>query len=307
MLVFNFLEFFCSAVIIYCSSDFIIKYGKDLALSIGVSEYFIGLTIIAFGTSFPELVVNTNASIIGESIIAYGNIVGSNIANIALVLSIAVIINVIEPKDFNFKDILFFLVSAIFLFLFSLDGKLVFYEGFLFIVGFFWYCFNIKNQVLYSVREKKEKTQFDIFLVLILLFSFMLLIIGSRIFISNAISIAVNIGISKFAVSLTMVAIGTSLPELAMAIVASVKKEHDLLIGGIIGSNIMNVLLVLGTSIMINQINIVINLSSILLMCFLTLIVFLYSFFKVSISRIIGFILLIIYCTFIYSNFLLTI
>ena len=110
----DFLQFFSSALLIYFGADLIIKHGKELALSFGIPKYIIGLTLISFGTSFPELVVNLNASLINESSIAIGNIVGSNIANITLVLPCAVLILPLTVKKINFDILSFFYYLQLF-------------------------------------------------------------------------------------------------------------------------------------------------------------------------------------------------
>ena len=137
--------------------------------------------------------------------------------------------------------------------------------------------------------------KFDYYIVIILACSFFMLIAGSDLFINSAINIADSLGVSKVAISLTMVAIGTSLPELATSIIAAIKKEHDLLIGNIIGSNIMNILMVLGTSILVNEINMLINYKALITLLAVTIFIYIYSILKINFSRIIAFILLSIY------------
>ena len=143
MLIFDLFQFLGSMLLIYYGANFLIKYGKILAISLGVSRYIVGLTVIALGTSFPELVVNLKASIMNESGIAFGNVIGSNIANIGLVLSISFIIKSFRIKYVSKDNLIFFLLSAFFVVIFSLDGKLSFFEGFLLLLGFFYYCFNL--------------------------------------------------------------------------------------------------------------------------------------------------------------------
>jgi len=129
------------------------------------------------------------------------------------------------------------------------------------------------------------------------------LIVGSDLFIESAIEIATSLGVSKVAISMTMVAIGTSLPELATSVIAILKKEYGLLTGNIIGSNIMNILMVLGPSSIISNIEVDISYLPLILMLSLTFLVASFSLFNVRFSRVMGFVLLIIYSTFVYSNF----
>ena len=298
------LQFFLSALLIYFGADLIIRYGKELAFSIGVPRYIIGLTLISFGTSFPELVVNLNASMIDESSIAIGNIIGSNIANICLVLPCAIIICPMAVKKVKFDTLIFFLLSATCLLFFCLDGVLNRLEGMLLFVGFVLFCFNIRKDAKNNRSDESLVNSVDYYVILILILSFFVLIIGSNLFIESAIGVATSMGISKVAISLTMVAIGTSLPELATSIVAAIKKEHDLLIGNIVGSNIMNILLVLGASILVNEIVVLVDYLALIVMFFSTVFLYIYSTYKINFSRIIAFILLSIYLIFNYSIFI---
>jgi len=300
----DFFQFFFSALLIYFGAEFVIKYGKDLAFSLGIPRYIIGLTLISFGTSFPELVINLNASIINESAIAIGNIIGSNIANIALVLPLAIIIYPLAVKKVKFNTLVYFLLSSAFLIFFCLDGNLNRFEGLLFFIGFILFCLSIKKDAKNNAVNKIKVNNIDYYLILILVCSFFILIVGSNLFIDSAINVADKLGVSKVVISLTMVAIGTSLPELATSIIAAIKKEHDLLIGNIIGSNIMNILLVLGSSILINEIPVLVNYITLILMFFLTVLIYIYSMYRINFSRIIAFILLSIYLIFNYSIFI---
>ena len=300
----DFFQFLCGTLFIYFGAEFIIKYGKELALSLGISNYIVGLTLVSFGTSFPELVVNINASIINESSLAIGNIIGSNIANIALVLSCAVIIYPIMVRNIKFDILIFFLLSCVSMIVFCLDGQLNRFEGFILLIGFILFCFNIKKDVKNDMSGKISRTEIDFYLIIILICSFFMLIVGSDLFIKSAINIATTLGVSKVAISLTMVAIGTSIPELATSVIAAIKREHDLLIGNIIGSNIMNILMVLGTSILINEINVFVDFKTLIILFSLTIIIYIYSVYKINLSRIIAFILLSIYLIFNYSIFI---
>jgi len=298
-------QFIISITLIYFSAEFIIRYGKIAALSFGVSRYVIGLTLIAFGTSFPEFIVSINASIIQESSIVFGNVMGSNIANISLVLAFCAMICSILTDKINRQDLIFFLISAIFGFIVSWDGVVTQLEGAILLIVFIFYCYFIKKNIAENQADKKKSARksIDIYLIIIIICSFFILIVGSNLFIDSAIQIADSLGVSKIAISMTMVAIGTSLPELATSVIAILKKEYDLLIGSIIGSNIMNILMVLGPSSIINKVEVDVSYLPLILMLSLTVLISCFSFFNVKISRVMGFVLLMIYGTFIYSNF----
>ena len=304
MLIIDVIQFLVSMMLIYFSADLIIKYGKIIAVSLGVSEYLIGLTLIAFGTSFPEFIVSVNASILDESSIVFGNIIGSNIANIAFVLSICAIINFIKTDNIKKEDIFFFLLSGIFSFIFCLDGVIYLFEGLILLFFFIIYCYRTSKNFNESKNYKKNiKNSFDIYLIIIVISSFFILVVGSNFFIDSAINLANRLNVSKVAISMTMVAIGTSLPELATSIVAINKKEYSLLIGNVVGSNIMNVFMILGPSAIINKIEVNIDYISLSLMISLTFLICIFNLLKIKISRILGCALLIIYIVFIYSNF----
>ena len=305
MLYLDILQFAGSMFLIYFSAEFIVRYGKKIAISLGVSRYVIGLTLIAFGTSFPEFVVSVNASLMNQPGIVFGNVIGSNIANIALVLSVCAIMVQIKSDKVGRNDLIFFLLSAFLAFFFSIDGNVDFIEGLILLIGFIFYCYTIKRTVGLD-RNKTEKIKsdkLDVYVLIIISCSFFILISGSNAFIDSAISLAERFNVSSLAISITLVAIGTSLPELATSIIAVIKKEYELLTGNIIGSNIMNILMILGPSAIINNIEVKSDYIPIMLMLFLTFLVYGFNIFNIKITRIFGIVLLIIYIVFIYSNF----
>ena len=157
MLLLDLLQFLGSMLMIYFSAEFIVRYGKEIAISLGVSRYLIGLTLIAFGTSFPEFVVSINASLMKEPGIVFGNVIGSNIANIALVLAICAIMTHIKSDKVSNKDLIFFMLSATFAFFFSIDGNINRLEGILLLCGFTLYCYMIKKNIYIEKNNEKEK------------------------------------------------------------------------------------------------------------------------------------------------------
>ena len=304
-MIYDFVQFIIGLAMIYFSAELIIKYGKELAYSIGVSKYFIGLTLVAFGTSFPEFVVSINASINGNPGVAYGNVIGSNIANIALVLSICSLFRNLKSNKIKNQDLYFFLVSCLLTLVFSWNGFIGDVEAICFLMVFVFYCYFIKKEFgsLTNQKNNVKKFRLDGYLLIILSCSFYILVVGSNYFIGSALNIAYNFNISNVAISMTMIAIGTSIPELATSIIAVYKKEHDLLIGNIVGSNIMNVLMVLGPSALISNISIDNHINSLILVITLTVMIFVINFLKIKFTRILGVLLLLTYSVFIYSNF----
>lgn len=245
-------------------ADFLVQGASSIAKKLKISELAIGLTVVAFGTSAPELLINDQASLQGNSDIALGNILGSNIANILLILGIA---SVIHPLTVRRRQVLieipigilsliltwilgnnFFLnKSAI---LSQTDGLIMIF----FFVIFLIYTYKItKIEIFSENKEKTLSTTTAIFLTIIGLIS---LPIGGEWVVESAVKIATSLGVSKFVIAATIIAIGTSLPELATSMVAAHKKKSDIVIGNIVGSNIFNTLWILGLSATIRPIKI---------------------------------------------------
>ena len=171
-------------------------------------------------------------------------------------------------------------------------------------IAFILFCIRIKSDTKKNISESQKQSKFDYYSMVILFLSFIVLIIGSNLFIESAISVANKLGVSKVVISLTMVALGTSLPELATSIVAAIKREHELLVGNIVGSNIMNILLVLAASALVNEIDVMVDYLALTLMLSSTILIYIYSVYKINFSKIVGFALLLVYFIFNYSLFI---
>ena len=299
--------FFIGSCLIFWGSNLLIDNSKSIATTLGISPIIIGLTIIAFGTSLPELVVSVLASIKGKSDVVIGNVVGSNISNITLVLGFILLLKPISidyakvSKDFNY---LFLVTSLLILLavirLFNLLSGL--FLLFLFILFIKMQLSAVKNS---SLTSESSKEDFKAMYLLYILIGILMLGYGSELFITGAIGIANLLGIPLIIISLSVVALGTSLPELITSIVAINKDEPSFVIGNIIGSNIINIVLVLGASLLINPIN---NVSviymSFIILALSTLVMYLFSRYRKNLSKIDGLILLSIYILFIYLNFM---
>ena len=239
------------------SADLVIQGSIVIAKKFRVSKLLIGLTIIAFGTSLPELVASIQAALADAPGLALGNIIGSNIANILLIIGVAAIISPMLIKENKFKTDLVFLTFATLLFsllayknlLFKEFGYLMFILLVLFLIFSYFkgkrFGKDSISTINFSDLNDTESISTPILFTKII-FGIIGLIAGANILVSNAVSIARNIGVSEEVIGLTMVAIGTSLPELATVIAAARKKETDLIVGNIIGSNIFNILGVIG-------------------------------------------------------------
>ncbi|MGL5542822.1 MAG: calcium/sodium antiporter [Fusobacteriaceae bacterium] len=237
-------------VMLIKGADFLIDGAVALSRKFRVPEIVIGLTVVAFGTSMPELVVNTFASFKGQGSIVYGNVIGSNIANILLILGITSLIKPITmQKNTVWKEIPYSLIAVIVLFFLSRNGTL--FRGdaavlLCFFVGFIIYIFFIAKTGELEAEESEGMGTGKMSLYLIL--GFVGLMYGGKLVVDSAVKIAQMLQVSEKLISLTIVSIGTSLPELAASITAARKGNSDMAIGNVVGSNIFNIFLIMGMS-----------------------------------------------------------
>jgi cation:H+ antiporter len=241
-------------------ADFIIVESEKIALHFGISSFVIGATLVALGTSLPEMAVSMSASVKGSGDIAVANVIGSTIFNISLVLGVVFLLaKKVSPKrDLFAKDSAWSLFPILIFILMSLDGKLSMIDGFLFVglMGAYLLFLIQSNQVdeLESV-EDKDKFAWGKTLALLLI-GFVFVVGGAHFAIDSAGNIARQFGVSEWFIGLFLVAFGTSLPELTVAIKAARANNADMAIGAIIGSNVANFTMVLGLSSIINPLNV---------------------------------------------------
>lgn len=240
---------------LFIGAEGLVRGSSALALKMGITPLVIGLTVVAFGTSMPELVVSLKAALSGNSSITLGNIVGSNIANIALIIGVAALVRPLKVNAAIIKKEIPMMIGVSILFLLLLsDGEIGIIDGLVFVIGIVVYnVFNIsmarkeKNAEVVAEYEEGLKAKTGILLsVVFVSLGLVLLIAGANLFVQSAVAIAKIIGVSDAVIGLTIIAIGTSLPELVTSIVASYKKEADIAIGNVVGSNIFNILGILG-------------------------------------------------------------
>jgi len=254
-------------------ANFLIDHSAHLARRLGVSPLIIGLTVVAFGTSLPEFIVSVFAAIKGSSDIAIANVVGSNIVNIGLILGISAIVQVLPIQlSTLIYEMPFVLVSALLLLILSNNQNLFQQAGYslgridgiilLAVFGLFltYILVNAKRQrddagqkQFEEKYSEKDKLWKDLLLITIGLAA---LIGGGKLVVDNAVKIALSAGISEAFIGATIIAVGTSLPELVASIVAAVKKQPDIAVGNVVGSNIFNILMVLGISSLIAPLNV---------------------------------------------------
>ncbi len=248
----DFLGILFGIILLSHGGDLLTKSSVDISLKFSIPKIIIGMTIVSFATSAPELIVSLNATLDGFSNFAIGNVLGSNIANIGLVLGIITIIYPISLKQrFYTSDFPLLLISTcIFYFIIFTGNQISRPEGFVLIfliTVILVYLFIYQKKSISEFSDNFDRSKISIsksFLHIIL--SGFLLWLGSETLIKSAISVATQFEISQRVISITMVAIGTSIPELAASVVASLKKQNDLSIGNLIGSNIFNLLVVIG-------------------------------------------------------------
>ena len=237
------------ALIIF-GADFLVDGSSAIARRAGISEFVIGLTIVGFGTSCPELVVSLTGALQGNADISVGNVVGSNIFNTLLILGMtAVIAPVAVTRSNSRRDIpIALLVTVLFVALGMSGQQITRWEGIAFLLVFaayMVYCFKSDTGAQEEAGAKVKSLGLAIVLVLAGLAG---LIFGGQLFVNNATAIARAVGVSDKFIAITLLAGGTSLPELATCIVAAAKKKDQLALGNILGSNIFNILLILGAS-----------------------------------------------------------
>lgn len=236
-----------------------LKYSVELSLKYNISKVVIGLTVVSFATSAPELLISISSAIKNSSDIAISNVIGSNIANIGLVFSTVLIFVSIKISKNNISyDFPWLIVVSLILLFFIQDLRISRIEGLFFIfllIGFIYFMFILRK----PDQDKIEPAKNDISIfkiIILLIISSAVLFFGSELFVNSAIFFADYFQVSERIIGLTLVAIGTSLPELVTSLVAIYKKELDISVGNIIGSNIFNILAVLGFTATIIDLNV---------------------------------------------------
>lgn len=303
------LFFFLGLFLLIIGSNYLLKYSVELSLKYNISKVVIGLTVVSFATSAPELLISISSAIKNSSDIAISNVIGSNIANIGLVFSTVLIFVSIKISKNNISyDFPWLIVVSLILLFFIQDLRISRIEGLFFIfllTGFIYFMFSLRK----PDQEKIEPAKNDISIfkiIILLIISSAVLFFGSELFVNSAIFFADFFQVSERIIGLTLVAIGTSLPELVTSLVAIYKKELDISVGNIIGSNIFNILAVLGFTATIIDLNVtsvqIIDYDIYIMIAFSLMLGF--FFFvpkKYTLYRLHGIILLILFITYYYT------
>lgn len=244
-----------SLVVLYFGAEWLVGGASSFAARLHISPLIIGLTIVSMGTSAPELVVSIKAAMVGQSALSVGNVLGSNLFNVALILGVsAFIIPLAVKKQLLKVDVPVMLGATLLFLIMFIDGRLSFFESLILLVLFLAYMIYLFIVALKNKNNAESEEGFiriykhwmlDIVLIALGLAG---LIFGSDLLVKNAIIIAQKLGMSEAMIGLTIVAAGTSVPELATSVVAAVKGHSDIAIGNVVGSNIFNLLLILGVA-----------------------------------------------------------
>jgi cation:H+ antiporter len=256
---------------LYFGGNWLVRGASRIARSFGMSALMVGLTIVAMGTSAPELLSSITAALKGNSDLALGNVVGSNVANIALILGVTGLIAPIVVQDRHIKrHIEIMIVATLLVALMTFDGQIERHEGVMLVVGYalyLYYTYRLSNKdtqagtktASTTNNEAAETGPADIKRgreIAIFLGGLIVLVIGARLTVDSATDIATAVGFSALFIGITVVAVGTSLPELTASITSARKNQTEMAVGNVVGSNIANLLLILGATAMIRPIDV---------------------------------------------------
>lgn len=245
-------------IVLVVGAEWLVRGASRLALGLGITPLVVGLTVVAFGTSAPELAVSVTSALAGEADLAVGNVVGSNIANVLLILGLsALVAPLVVHQQLVRLDVPIMLAASLLFFILAADGDLSLWDSIL-LAG------SVVAYVIFLVREGRrdksavvaagQETELaqesqgspPLVNVLLAVVGVVALVGGSRLLVDGAVGIATALGVSELVIGLTVLAIGTSLPELATSVIAAFRGERDIAVGNVVGSNIFNLLCVLG-------------------------------------------------------------
>ncbi len=245
-------------VALVAGAELLVRGASRIAARLGISSLVIGLTVVALGTSSPELAVSLIAALRGDGSIAVGNVVGSNIANILFILGIsALIVPLAVARQILRRDLPIMLGVSLLLGLIAIDGRITAWEGVLLLAGITSYtAFAVRlarrerasNRSATNSSAPPARSHGLAVNALLVAAGLAILVLGSRWLVQGAVTLARELGVSELVIGLTIVAIGTSLPEVATSILAAIRGERDIAVGNVVGSNIFNILAVLGAA-----------------------------------------------------------
>ena len=257
------LLFLLGGLLLAGGAELLVRGASRLAVAGGISPLVVGLTVLAFGTSAPELAVTVGAAISGQGDVALGNVVGSNIGNVLFILGLsAVVAPLVVARRLVWLEVPLMIGVSLAVLLLALDGRIGRLEGVLLVAGIVAYTVfaiaqsrreqaavqretrqGLEELGLADPKRRRGEWAIDVLLVVV---GLALLVVGARGLVAGAVAAAAAIGVSELVVGLTVVAVGTSLPELATSVLATIRGQRDIAVGNVVGSNIFNLLAVLG-------------------------------------------------------------
>jgi len=258
----DFVIFIVSLGVLIWGSDLLVDQSESIAKRFNISEYVIGATLVALGTSLPEMAASITASLNHKPELAVANVIGSNIFNITLVLSAVFIIakKVTPDRDFFAKDSSWALFPVLIFILMALDGEFGRFDGLLLMflmIGYILFLLSTGNDILIDDEAPEESEEFSwVKATGLSILGLVLVIVGAHYAIDSASTIAKGFGVSEWIIGIVMISLGTSLPELMVSVRAAIKGKADMAIGAIIGSNMANTTVVLGSAALVNGIEI---------------------------------------------------
>lgn len=257
----NFLLIIGGLVLLILGGNWLLKSAVALSLKLEIPKIIIGMTVVSFATSAPELIVSINAALNNSSDLALGNVIGSNIANLGLVLGITLLLGKMEVQESFYKiDWPIMIMASFFLFIFLNDQVISHIEGgilFSFLVIFLIYMLKFQKTAVIDEMPEDDEPLSGSKIIFYLLIGGLGLWGGSELLVKGATALAIDFGVTERVIGVTVVSIGTSIPELAASIIAVLKKEKAISLGNLIGSNIFNILAVLGLTSIITPISVI--------------------------------------------------
>jgi cation:H+ antiporter len=247
--------FIIGLVALLVGGDYLVRGASSIARRMHLSPMMIGLTVVGFGTSAPELLVSVQAALAGQPGLAIGNVLGSNIANILLILGIsAAITALVIPLRAVWRDMGFMLLAVVILWVMLLDGTISRLDGIILVLGLIGFLASAFLLGEPEVPDDDEPVAGLGLALLMTLGGLVALVVGARLLVDSASEIARTFGVSEAVIGLTVVAIGTSLPELATSVIAALRRQTDIAVGNVIGSNIFNIFSILGITALVTPI-----------------------------------------------------
>lgn len=248
-------------ILLIGGAEYLVRGSVALADKLKIPSLIVGLTVVALGTSTPEFVVSVKAALNGSGGISLGNVIGSNIANILLILGVtSLICPIITKREEFLRDYKFlFLATAIFV-AFALTGKFVLWQGvvmILILIGYVYYnYYNAKKSNVVEELDNPMAGKGWIAIILTTLAGLVAIVYGADLLVKGAIDIARILNVSEDIIGLTIVAVGTSLPELATTVMAAIRKQNDVALGNIVGSNIWNIVFIMGFTSCVTEVDV---------------------------------------------------